>query len=283
MADLPVPENPAGPDLPARPDLPAGPQGPVPPERPEPPGHGAARPGRSAPPLDLAALAAEAWSLVADDAARSAAPDGVTGAVPSRRLLGIAGAPGAGKSTLARALVAAVRERHGAGSAAYLPLDGFHLSNAQLRRLGLTDRKGSEPSFDVWGYAALLDRVRREGRREIYVPDYDRTLHEPVAARHLVPPSARLVITEGNYLACDAPGWRAARASLAEVWYLETADAVREHRLVERQLAGGRDAEQARAWVVGNDQPNGEQVKESRRRCDRVLVPLDMDMFSWQG
>ncbi|WEV29915.1 nucleoside/nucleotide kinase family protein [Streptomyces sp. 71268] len=218
--------------------------------------------------MDLVALAAEAWSLAAGAGAR--------------RLLGIAGAPGAGKSTLARALVAAVRERHGAGSAAYLPMDGFHLSNAQLRRLGLTDRKGSEPSFDVWGYAALLERVRREERREVYVPDYDRTLHEPVAARHLVPPSARLVITEGNYLACDAPGWRAARASLAEVWYLETADAVREHRLVERQLAGGRDAKQARAWVAGNDQPNGEQVKESRRRCDRVLVPLDMDMFSWR-
>ncbi|MEU3960589.1 nucleoside/nucleotide kinase family protein [Streptomyces buecherae] len=282
MADLPVPENPARPDLPASPEGPMSPEHSEPPGRPEPPEHEATRPSRSAPPLDLAALAAEVWSLVAGDAARSAAPDGATGAVPPRRLLGIAGAPGAGKSTLARVLVAAVRERYGAGSAAYLPLDGFHLSNAQLRRLGLTDRKGSEPSFDVWGYAALLDRVLREGRREIYVPDYDRTLHEPVAARHLVPPSARLVITEGNYLACDAPGWRAARASLVEVWYLETADAVREHRLLERQLAGGRDVEQARAWVAGNDQPNGEQIKESRRRCDRVLVPLDMDMFSWR-
>ncbi|MFE6779158.1 hypothetical protein [Streptomyces sp. NPDC057702] len=199
-----------------------------------------------------------------------------------RRLLGIAGAPGAGKSTLARALVAAVRRRYGPDAAAYLPLDGFHLSHAQLRRLGLTDRKGSEPSFDVWGYAALLERVARERRHDVYVPDYDRTLHEPVAARHLVPPTARLVVTEGNYLACDAPGWRAARATLAEVWYLETADAVREERLLERQLAGGRDADRARAWVAGNDRPNGEQVKESRRRCDRVLVSIGMDMFNWR-
>lgn len=265
-------------------------------------------------PLDLSVLAAEAWSLVAGPPSPPGAAPGDTpggGRAPARpgaparpapagsepgeavpdeaprgslvrpvrRLLGIAGAPGAGKSTLARALVAAVEERYGAGTAAYLPLDGFHLSNAQLQRLGLTDRKGSEPSFDVWGYAALLERVSRETEHEVYVPDYDRTLHEPVAARHLVRPTARLVVTEGNYLACDAPGWRAARRALAAVWYLETPDEVRERRLVERQLAGGRDAAQARAWVAGNDRPNGELIKESKWRCDRILMSVGMDML----
>ncbi|MGA4841713.1 nucleoside/nucleotide kinase family protein [Streptomyces sp. G45] len=199
------------------------------------------------------------------------------GARGRRVLLGLAGPPGAGKSTLARALVAAV-----GADAAYLPLDGFHLSNVQLARLGLTARKGSEPSFDVHGYVALLRRVLADTAHDIYVPDYDRTLHEPVAARHLVAPGARLVVTEGNYLACDLPGWREARELLGECWYVDAPGDVRQERLVERQLRGGRTPAAARAWVADNDRPNGELVAASRERCDRILSTIGMDMFNYR-
>ncbi|MDG4858435.1 nucleoside/nucleotide kinase family protein [Streptomyces sp. T-3] len=215
-------------------------------------------------------LAADAWKLA----------EGVP-----RAVLGLAGPPGAGKSTLARALVAALDAGHGAGAAGYLPLDGFHLSNVQLERLGLTARKGSEPSFDVWGYAALLRRVLDEDdrARDIYVPDYDRTLaHDPIAARHLVAPSARLIVTEGNYLACDLPGWREARELMAELWYLEAPADVRQLRLVERQLSGGRTQGEAREWVETNDAPNGELVENWRERADRNLSTIGMDMFNAQ-
>lgn len=213
------------------------------------------------PPPSLTALAADAWKLTERG---------------PRVVLGLAGPPGAGKSTLARALVAELGD-----GAAYLPLDGFHLSNVQLERLGLTSRKGSEPSFDARGYVALLHRVLDDTAADVYVPDYDRTLHEPVAARHRVAPGARLVVTEGNYLACDLPGWRAARELMAACWYVDAPGGVRQERLVERQLAGGRGQEAARAWVAENDVPNGELVAASRGRCDRILSTIGMDMFNY--
>ena len=211
--------------------------------------------------------------LIADAAALTPAPGG-------RFLLGIAGAPGAGKSTLAVRLVSTLRERLGPDAAAYVPMDGFHLSNAQLDRLGLASRKGSAPSFDVWGYLALLRRLRAPGPAEpIYVPDYDRTLHEPVAARHLVTPETRLIVTEGNYLASGAaggPGWSEVREQLDALWFLATPDAVRDTRLLARQRAGGLDPAAARAWVDGNDHPNGDLVK-SHLAPDVRVITVDAD------
>jgi pantothenate kinase len=191
-----------------------------------------------------------------------------------RVILGLAGPPGAGKSTLAQAIVDHARARNGAGWAACLPMDGYHLSNAQLRRLGLEDRKGAPETFDADGYAAMLARVAADDGTDIYVPDYDRaTHHEPIAARLLIPATARLIVTEGNYLTLDDARWRAARRYIGHLWYVEAPDALRERRLVERQLAGGRDEAAARDWVARSDHPNGELVKRSRGNADRVITP----------
>ncbi|MFI5533345.1 nucleoside/nucleotide kinase family protein [Kitasatospora sp. NPDC051853] len=188
-----------------------------------------------------------------------------------RSVLGLTGPPGAGKSTLALHLVTEIDRTHGPGTAAYLPLDGFHLANAQLDRLGLRQRKGSPPSFDAHGYVALLRRVHTERFTEVYAPGFDRTLDEPVAGRHVIHPHTRLVITEGNYLAnTDAP-WSAVRPLLHELWYVATADSVRDERLMHRHVAGGRTPEAARAWIDGNDDPNGTYVKEGLAACTRVV------------
>lgn len=199
-------------------------------------------------------------------------------AAPARAVLGLAGAPGAGKSTLARTLVTELTARHGPDRVAYLPLDGFHLSDPQLVRLGLLDRKGAPATFDVHGYTALLARAAASREHDIYVPDYDRVTDAPTAARHVVRPAAELIVTEGNYLACDLPGWTEARRHIDALWYVDAPDAVRERRLMERQLAGGRDPAAARAWLRHNDMPNGELVKASREhswvsRC--IELPAD--------
>ncbi len=195
---------------------------------------------------------------------------------PGRRLLGLCGPPAAGKSTLARACVDEINLRLGTDTAAYLPLDGFHLSEIQLEQLGLTDRKGSPPSFDMHGYAALLSRLVTEPlpQHPVYLPDYDRLLHEPVAARHVVAPGVRLVVTEGNYLALDAPGWREAAALLDELWYVDAPDELREQRLRERHLGNGSSAERTHRRIEGNDRPNGELIKASRGRAGRIVAPV---------
>jgi pantothenate kinase len=190
-----------------------------------------------------------------------------------RMILGLAGPPGAGKSTLAATIVTAARAAVAQEWAACLPMDGYHLSNAQLERLGLLDRKGAPATFDADGYTAMLARVAADGGRDIYAPDYDRIVHhEPIAARLVIPGAARLVVTEGNYLAVDAAQWRPVRRHIDHLWYVEAPDGVRRARLIERQLAGGRDEQAARDWVEHADRPNGELVKLSRGNVDRVIT-----------
>jgi len=205
------------------------------------------------------------------------------GSGTGRSILGLAGPPAAGKSTQARHLVAEINRREGADTAAYLPLDGFHLSNAQLDRLRLRARKGAPETFDAWGYLGLLQRVAAERFRDVYAPDFDRALDEPVAARHVIRPHTRLVITEGNYLAsADAP-WSEARRLLREIWYLDADDATRDTRLLARHVDGGQDPHAARRRIDTNDHPNGEYVKAGLADCRDLHVirmgdlPLSID------
>ncbi|MBE7162288.1 MAG: nucleoside/nucleotide kinase family protein, partial [Williamsia herbipolensis] len=149
-----------------------------------------------------------------------------------RAVLGITGPPGAGKTTMATALVARIEELRGPGWAALVPMDGFHLADDQLRRLGALGRKGAPDTFDAAGYAALLERIRLETDRPVYAPGFERTLEQPVAAELVVLPQARLVVTEGNYLLLDDPVWAAARAVMDAVWFVTADEPTRRDRLL---------------------------------------------------
>jgi pantothenate kinase len=212
--------------------------------------------------------------LTDSDAAARGAVETARSAAGRRIVLGLTGAPGAGKSTLAEFIVDYARARMGDSWAAYFPMDGYHLSNLQLARLGLENRKGAPSTFDVGGYIAMLSRLTADSGEDIYVPEYDRSLHEPIAARLLVPAKARMVVTEGNYLALDAPPWPDARRFIDHLWYVDAADSLREERLVARQIAGGLAGDAAQEWVEFSDRPNGELVKLSRDKADRTITPV---------
>ena len=188
-------------------------------------------------------------------------------AAGGRRLLGLVGPPGAGKSTVAEALL----ERYGA-VAQVVPMDGFHLANVELARLGRAARKGASDTFDAAGYVALLKRLRTPAPNEtVYAPVFRREIEEPIAGAIAVPPDTRLVITEGNYLLLDEPPWAEVATLLDDCWYIDVDDALRRQRLVARHMRHGRDAAAAQAWVEHTDEPNARRIAATRARARAVL------------
>lgn len=184
------------------------------------------------------------------------------------RVLGITGPPGAGKSTLAAALVAGLAP----GTAVVVGMDGFHLSNAVLQAHGSRDRKGAVDTFDDAGYAALIERLadRRPDAPPVYAPEFRREIEEPIAAG-VVATSEPLVVTEGNYLLAPGGAWPAARTRMAEVWYLDLPDAERLRRLVARHQAFGKPLPDAEAWAGGTDQRNADLIATTRETADLIV------------
>jgi pantothenate kinase len=184
-----------------------------------------------------------------------------------RKVLGLVGPPGAGKSTLASALHDAFP-----GISQVVPMDGFHLANAELRRLGRSDRKGAPDTFDSAGYVALLERLRRQHPGEtVYAPEFRREIEEPVAGAIGVSAETRLVITEGNYLLLDDGPWAGVAPLLDDVWYVEVDDALRTDRLAQRHERFGRGRQEALDWVAGTDEPNARLVAMTRSKANIVF------------
>jgi pantothenate kinase len=179
----------------------------------------------------------------------------------TRTVLGIAGAPGGGKSTLAAMVVEALGD-----DAVLVPMDGFHLAQPELVRLGIRDRMGAPHTFDAAGYAALLRRLRAADET-VYAPAFRREIEEPIAGAIAVSPAVPLVVTEGNYLLL----WDDVRPLLDEAWYVEMDEEQRPQWLIARHVAFGKTPEEAEAWVMRSDQENAAVVAATRDRADLIV------------
>lgn len=187
-------------------------------------------------------------------------------AAAGRTLIGIVGCPGAGKSTLSDAITSNVP------SSAVVPMDGFHMLNEDLVRLGRRDRKGAPDTFDADAYVAVLERLRRQKSEVVTAPRYDRAASAPVSDAIAVTPDVALVITEGNYLLVADSPWAAVRPLLDEVWFVDVDDAVRVPRLIARHIEFGKSADEAREWVMRSDEANAAVVRATRERADVVVL-----------
>ncbi|MGP9537986.1 nucleoside/nucleotide kinase family protein [Brachybacterium sp. AOP43-C2-M15] len=190
----------------------------------------------------------------------------------NRRLLGIAGAPGAGKSTL----TALLAEQLPAGSCAVVPMDGFHLADVALERLGRLARKGAPDTFDAGGCTALLQRLRTAMPQDapVWAPMFERGLEQPLAGAIEVGAAVPLVITEGNYLLLDGDGFAPVHRLLDARWFVEVPEEVRHERLIARHERFGKAPRAARDWALGPDEDNARRVAGTRDRAD-VVISLD--------
>jgi pantothenate kinase len=188
-----------------------------------------------------------------------------------RTILGICGAPGSGKSTLAASLAVALGSR-----AALVPMDGFHLANSELIRLGRRDRKGAIDTFDGAGYVALIRRLREAGEPMVYAPEFRRDIEEAIAGAIAIPREVPLVITEGNYLLSDAEPWLALKPMFDQTWFVDPGEDLRVQRLIARHIAFGKEPEAARSWSLGPDQRNAELIAQTRDSADLAIVAPDL-------
>jgi pantothenate kinase len=183
-----------------------------------------------------------------------------------RTLLGITGPPGGGKSTLAQAIADDLGDR-----ARLVGMDGFHLAQAELLRLGRRGRMGAVDTFDATGYVALLRRLRDATEDVVYAPEFRREIEEPINAAVAVPRDVPLIITEGNYLLVDSGPWAQVRDVLDETWYVLQDEETRICQLVARHVEYGKTPQAAREWVARSDQRNAELIATTRQRADTLV------------
>jgi pantothenate kinase len=186
-----------------------------------------------------------------------------------RRILGLTGPPGAGKSTVAEHLVTAL----GPDVAELVPMDGFHLANEVLLDLGRRQRKGAHDTFDDGGYARLIAtlRAQRVDDPVVYAPRFRREIEEAIASSIPIPATVPLVVTEGNYLLLECDAWPTARAAIDEVWFLALDTEVRHARLLRRHEAYGKSPEDAARWALGPDERNAQLIESTACRADRIV------------
>ncbi|RUM96562.1 nucleoside triphosphate hydrolase [Pseudaminobacter arsenicus] len=183
-----------------------------------------------------------------------------------RFVVAIAGAPAAGKSTLAEKLHDLLPE----GSAVVVQMDGFHFDDAILHQRGLRSRKGAPETFDYAGFAALLRRIRA-AEPDIAIPVFDRDMELSRAGARIIGADIKFVLVEGNYLLLDEAPWNDLAPLFDFSIFLDVPRAELERRLMMRWREQGRPDEEARAWVASNDLPNAERILARLRRADLVL------------
>ena len=185
-----------------------------------------------------------------------------------RKVFGICGGPGVGKSTLAIKSVELLNKKHGRELFAYLPMDGFHMTNEKLIQTHLLDKKGAIETFEIERYLDVLKAIK--AGKTVYAPSYSREIHDVV--ENAIPiADQKVVITEGNYLLSRNPGWREIRSIVDTIFFLFEEKSVTRQRLFARHKLKGISDEQVNRHVELVDMPNYDDVNTTAQYADRII------------
>ena len=187
-----------------------------------------------------------------------------------RTLIGIVGKPGAGKSTV----VEEIAKRFDPNSVSIIPMDGFHLSNEELIKLGRRDRKGAPDTFDVEAFNSLIKKVNLNGNVNNEFPIFHREIEASIENEGIVPKESRVVVIEGNYLFSSDHNWDGIFQMLDHTWFIEIDDEVRIERLIARHIRYGKTPKEAEAWSRGSDETNARFIGLTANRAEnRINLP----------
>lgn len=194
-----------------------------------------------------------------------------------RWILGLAGVPGSGKTTVVEQWAEAVNGAIGPGTMVALGMDGFHLTREQLRQFPDPEeafaRRGAPWTFNP---AAMAKRLRRVGEAvgsaDVAWPRFRHEIRDPEEGAFVVPAGARLILVEGLYLLHQDDGWAEVAACFDERWFLDTPVETSLERLAQRHMqVWDWTREQAEHRIATNDRLNAETVLRSREAADWVV------------
>lgn len=203
-----------------------------------------------------------------------------------RVVIGIAGVPGSGKTTLAAAVAETInksRSKWQNGNneveniAVAIPMDGFHYSRADLAQMPNPEeaihRRGAAFTFDGDGFLALIKDLKASADRTIFAPSFGHEIKDPIANAIPIHPTSRIVLIEGNYCALDRVPWRQAASLMSLLWYIDTPPGVAHQRLAKRHLESGIVADEKEAWerATGTDELNAQDIRNNLLKVDEVI------------
>lgn len=199
----------------------------------------------------------------------------LSASTPKRILIGLAGLPGSGKTTLAQRLQLDFLSAHPNCSMQILSMDGFHLSKAQLQALPNPERafarRGAPWTFDALGFVQKLCELK-EGQGRVTWPIFEHRVGDPVADAIVIEPSCQLILVEGLYILYREQAWAGLEGLWDETWYLDTPLELAQARLVQRhQQAWGISQAAALERVLSSDAKNAALVASLRERADYLV------------
>ena len=188
-----------------------------------------------------------------------------------RYLVAIAGPPASGKSTLAEQLAQYINQQQSQNSSVVVPMDGFHLDNAELDQLGLRARKGAPETFAAADFVQLIRTLRTSGHA-VPVPLFDRTQDAVIPAAQTIEPEQKILLVEGNYLLLEQEPWAQLQPLFDYSVFINPGIDILEQRLIQRWLDHGYDQAGAEQRALSNDIPNARFVLAHSTKADLVLA-----------